>query len=302
MLTPLWLTNRVAFLIGGKIMAIITISRGCYSHGKEIAEKIALKLGYECVSREILIEASQFFHVPEMKLLKSLHNAPSILERMTHGQDMYLSYVQAALLEHAKKDNLVYHGHAGHLLIPEISHVLKVRVIAEFNQRVDFLQQKQKISKEEAAIVLENEDRERAQWTRYLYKIDINDSKIYDIVLNIGRLKISDACDIICAASQYDTYKETPASRKAISDLALSSHIKAALQTVCKAEVHADDGIVHIKVPAEKIRKTSYARPKVQSYVKGRIRKDLQKEIEGIVKDIPDVKDVFYNIEPPYYY
>lgn len=283
-------------------MAIITISRGCYSHGKEIAEKISLKLGYECVSREILIEASKFFHVPEMKLLKSLHNAPSILERITQGEDMYLSYVQAALLEHAKKDNLIYHGHAGHLLIPDISHVLKVRVIVEINQRVEFLQQKQNMSKEEAVAFIENEDNERANWTRYLYKIDINDPKIYDIVLHIGRLKISDACEIICAASQYDTYKSTQASRKAINDLALSSHIKAALQTVCKAEVHADDGIVHIKVPAEKIRKTSYARPKVQAYVKERIREDLQKEIERIVKDIPDVKDVIYNIEPPYYY
>ncbi len=282
-------------------MSIITISRGCYSHGKEIAEKVAVKLGYECVSREILIEASHFFHVPEMKLLKSLHDAPSILERITHGEDMYLSYVQAAFLEHAKKDNIVYHGHAGHLLMPEISHALKVRVIAELNQRIEFLQQKQNVSKDEAAAFIKKEDQERAQWTRYLYKIDMNDPQIYDIVLNIGRLTIADACEIICATVQRDTYRGTPSSKKAIHDLALSSHVEAALQAVCKAEVRADDGIVRIKVPAQKIRKTSYARPKVQAYVKERIREDLRKDIEGIVKKIPDVKEVFYNIEPPYY-
>jgi cytidylate kinase len=283
-------------------MAIITISRGCFSHGKEIAEKVAVKLGYECVSREILIEASRFFHVPEMKLLKSIHDAPSILERITHGEDIYLSYVQAALLEHAKKDNIVYHGHAGHLLMSEISHVLKVRVIAELNQRIEFLQQKQNVSKDEAAAFIKKEDQERAQWTRYLYKIDMNDPQIYDIVLNIGRLTIADACEIICATVQRDTYRGTPSSKKVINDLALSSHVKAALQTVCKAEVRADDGIVRIKVPAQKIRKTSYASPKVQAYVKETIREDLRKDIEGIVKKIPDVKEVFYNIEPPYYF
>jgi cytidylate kinase len=282
-------------------MAIITISRGCYSHGKEIAEKVAVKLGYECVSREILIEASHFFHVPEMKLLKSLHDAPSILERITHGEDMYLSYVQAAFLEHAKKDNIVYHGHGGHLLMPEISHVLKVRVIAELNQRIEFLQQTQNVSKDEAAAFIKKEDRERAQWTRYLYKTDMNDPQLYDIVLNIGRLTIADACEIICATVQHDSYKATPASKKAIADLALSSHVKATLRRVCKADVSAEDGIVHIKVPAQKIRKTSYARPKVQAYVKEKIREDLRKDIEGIVKKIPDVKEVFYNIEPPYY-
>lgn len=282
-------------------MAIITISRGCYSHGKEIAEKLAEKLGYECVSREILIEASHFFHVPEMKLLKSLHNAPSILERITHGQDMYLSYVQAALLEHAKKNSMVYHGHAGHLLMPGISHVIKVRVIAELNQRIEFLQQKQNVSKGEAAALIKNEDMERARWTRYLYKMEIDDPQIYDIIINIGRLTIEDACELICAADRCNSYKDTPASKKALYDLALSSHVRAALQTICKAEVRADDGIVHIKVPAQKIRKTSYTRPKVEAYVKERIVKDLRKEIEGIVEEIPDVKEVFYDIEPPYY-
>jgi len=282
-------------------MAIITISRGCYSHGKEIAEKVAVKLGYECVSREILIEASHFFHVPEMKLLKSIHNAPSILERITHGEDLYLSYVQAALLEHAKKDNMVYHGHAGHLLMPEISHVFKVRVIAELNQRIEFLQQKQKVSKDEAAAFIKKEDRERAQWTRYLYKININDPQIYDIVLNIGQLTIADACEIICGEVQRDSYKATPASKKTIADLALSSHVKATLRRVCKADVSAEDGIVHIKVPAQKIRKTAYTTPKLQTFVKERIREDLMKEIEGIVGKIPDVKEVICHIDLPYY-
>jgi cytidylate kinase len=282
-------------------MAIITISRGCYSHGKEIAEKVAAMLGYECVSREILIEASNFFHVPEMKLLRSLHDAPSILERITHGEEMYLSFVQAALLEHAKNDNLVYHGHAGHLLMPEISHVLKVRVVVELNQRIKFLQQKQKISREQAATFINKEDRERTHWTRYLYGIDINDPQIYDIVLHISRLTISGACEIICSMVQSATFKATPASTKAINDLALSSHIRAALQVLCKAEVSANDGIVRIDVPAQKIRKTSYARPKVQAYVEETIRNGLRKEIETIIKEIPDIKEVFYNIEPPYY-
>jgi len=282
-------------------MAIITISRGCSSHGQEIAEKVATKLGYECVSREILIEASHFFHVPEMKLLKSLHNAPSILERITHGEEMYLAYVQAALLEHAKEDNIVYHGHAGHLLMPEICHVLKVRVIAELNQRIEFLQQKQNLSRDEAAAFIKKEDRERAQWTRYLYKIDINDPQNYDMVINIGRLTIPDACETICAVIQRDTYKSTPASQKAIADLALSSHVKAALGRVCKAEVRADDGIVHIKVPAQKITKTGYTTPKLQTFVKEKIRQDLMAEIEDIVRKIPGVKEVICDIDLPYY-
>jgi cytidylate kinase len=282
-------------------MAIITISRGCSSHGQEIAEKVASKLGYECVSREILMEASHFFHVPEMKLLKSLHNAPSILERITNGKEIYLAYARAALLEHAKKDNLVYHGHAGHLMMPEIAHVLKVRVIAELNQRIEFWQQKHDVSRDEAAAYLKKEDQERAHWTRYLYKIDIDAPQIYDMVLNIGRLTIPDACEIICAAAQCDTYRTTPASHQAINDLALSSHVKATLYGTCRAEVRVAGGIVHIKVPPQKIRKAAYTTPKLQTFVQEKIRKDLMMEIEGMVGQIPGVKEVICDVDLPYY-
>ena len=48
-------------------MGVITISRGSYSKGKEIAEKLAQKLEYDCISREILLKASEQFNVKEVK-------------------------------------------------------------------------------------------------------------------------------------------------------------------------------------------------------------------------------------------
>ena len=52
-------------------MPIVTISRESYTRAKDVAEKVAEKLGFQCVSREILIEASEEFNVPEVKLLQS---------------------------------------------------------------------------------------------------------------------------------------------------------------------------------------------------------------------------------------
>jgi len=53
-------------------MSVIIISRGAHHKGEEIAEKTAQKLGYSCVSRDILLEASQKYNVPEIKLKKSI--------------------------------------------------------------------------------------------------------------------------------------------------------------------------------------------------------------------------------------
>jgi len=63
-------------------MAVITISRGSFSHGKEIAEIVAERLGYECVSREVLIEASKDFNIPELKLFHALHDSPTLLDNI----------------------------------------------------------------------------------------------------------------------------------------------------------------------------------------------------------------------------
>lgn len=64
-------------------MAIITISRGCFSHGKQLAECVAERLGYECISQEVLLEASKAFDIPETRLFDALHDAPGFFERIT---------------------------------------------------------------------------------------------------------------------------------------------------------------------------------------------------------------------------
>ena len=76
-------------------MSVVTISRGSYSRGKEVAEKVAQRLGYECVSREILVEASEEFDVPEVKLLHAIQDAPSVLDRFTFGKERYIAFIQA---------------------------------------------------------------------------------------------------------------------------------------------------------------------------------------------------------------
>jgi cytidylate kinase len=282
-------------------MAIITIARECCSHGTEIAEKIADMLGYECISREILLEAAYFFNIPEQKLLHSIHDAPSVLERITHGREKYLAYIRAALLEHVKKDNIVYHGYAGHLLIPEITHVLKVRLFANESDRIALLQKEQKMSRKEAAAFLKNEDKQRIDWTRYIYNRDVHDPELYDIFVNLTHLKIQDACDIICRAIRSDIFTTTAAAQKLVSDLALSSHVKAALQDICDAEVSADNGMVHIQVAGQKLRKTGIAASDLQQQVREKIHGDLNREILQITRRIPDVKEVVCDIDLPYY-
>ena len=120
-------------------MAIITISRGSYSRGKEVAEAVAARLGYECISRDVLLDASKRFNIPEVKLIRAIHDAPTLLQRMGHDRSAYMAYIRSALTWRVREDNVVYHGLAGHILLQGVSHVLKVRIIADIeNGRIGY--------------------------------------------------------------------------------------------------------------------------------------------------------------------
>jgi cytidylate kinase len=228
-------------------MAIITINRGSYSRGKEVAEKLALKLGYECISRDILLEASDEFNIPEIKLIRALHDPTSVLERFTHGKDRYISYLYAALLQHVRKDNIVYHGLAGQFFLRDIPHVLKVRVIADMKDRVKEEMRRENISADEALFILKKDDEERRKWALQVYGADTWDSRLYDIVLHIGRLTVDNAVEMLFDTVQKQNFQMSVESRQLVDDLALSATVKAALVKIApKIKTAADHGKIHI--------------------------------------------------------
>jgi cytidylate kinase len=261
-------------------MPIVTISRGSYSRGKEVAEKLARKLGYDCVSRDILLEASAEFNIPEIKLVRALHDAPTVLERFIHGKERYLSYLRSALLHTVLKDNVVYHGLAGHYFLQDIPHVLKVRIIADIENRVKEEMRRENISAADARHVLEKDDEERRKWGLQIYGIDTWDPNLYDMVLNVTRLKVEDAVDIISEAIKKPAFQTTPTSQKILCDLALSANVLANLITIApKVNVRSEDGVVVITNTDSALSLTS----------------DLISEIKEIARKVEGVKEVILN-------
>jgi len=94
-------------------MSIITISRGSLSGGRALAERLADRLGYQCISSEALIEAAAKYGVSEPKLTEVFEKTPSFWERLTKSRRLYLIFIQAAMCELAQQGKLVYHGQGG---------------------------------------------------------------------------------------------------------------------------------------------------------------------------------------------
>jgi len=263
-------------------MPIITISRGSYSKGKAVAEKVAQKLGYECISRDIILEASEEFNVPEIKLIRAIHDAPSILGSLSYNKDKYIAYIQKSLLQHFRKDNIVYHGLAGHFFVKGISHVLKVRIIADLEDRVRLEMEREGITRAEALHLLKKDDEERRKWGEYLYGADTKDPSLYDLVIHIHKVSVDDAVDIICHTSGLKDFQATPESKQAIEDLVLTAKVNAKLIGMNHGiKISTQDGIVFVRSEATLQQQSS-----------------LSHDIEKIAKEISGIKDVRIDVEP----
>lgn len=233
-------------------MAIITISRGTQSGGKKLAEMLAEKLGYRCVSREIIIKAADDYGVPEGKLFEAIQKSPSIFQKLTFERECYLAYIQASLCELAKDDKLIYHGNAGQFLLAGVAHVLRIRLVADMPYRIAAAMEQFHFSEHDAVKYIEKVDKGRMKWTNFLYGKDWRSPELYDMVFNLERTDLDFVCEMIVHAIQQPPFQVTPESRKAMNDLLTASRMRATLASLPnirldRLAIQADGGTVVIR-------------------------------------------------------
>jgi cytidylate kinase len=249
-------------------MPIITISRGSLSGGQKLAEALARLLNYPCVSREVLFEAALQYGVDADLLEEAVRRPPSFWERVAHHRRLYMKVVRAALLDRAKSGALVYHGLAGHLLLQDVPGVLRVRVIAPLDKRVEAAMTAHRLSREAALQHIHRVDEDRVRWTKYLYNVEWGDPALFDVVVNLEQMKLDSAVDLIAALAQREDFSCGPACHERLEGLALAAHVVAAL------EVNPETRGVEVEVSAERdtlrLRgtvETETLRPKVHTVV-----------------------------------
>jgi cytidylate kinase len=213
-------------------MAIITIYQGASGSGEELAEAVAKSLGYGCVSREVLVEASLRYGIPEAKLNEIVEKGASWWNRFVENLEPYRIALQAAFCEIAVtqgQSGLVYHGHLGHELMPGFKHVLKVLLTAPMEARIEQVKVRNDISDSAARRHVEELDKARSRRLMAMFGVDWRDPSRFDLVVNLGRMSVRAATRLICEAVHLPDYQVTPASKQALDDFALTARVKAVL-------------------------------------------------------------------------
>jgi cytidylate kinase len=232
-------------------MQVICISRGTRSGGRELAEQLARKLDYACLSREELNAAATNEGIPVGKLEMAMVRPGIFSERLALERDHYLAFTTSYLCDRALEGGLVYHGRTGHFLLPGVSHVLKVRVLADLEYRIKTVMRDLNLDRGKARRYIEEVDEDRRRWVRSVYAVSWEDAANYDVVLNLAQVSMENAATVLMQMAQLPDFQTTPASRRSMEDLRLAAKARTLLARDerthgASVKVRADNGVVNV--------------------------------------------------------
>ena len=236
-------------------MQIICISRYSYGYGKELAEKLAQKMGYACIGREELTDGATAYGIPVGKLEMALMKHQALSETLAVEVDLFKAYITAALCERALRSGpeggIVYHGRTGHLVLTGLTHVLRIRAIADMEDRIDRAMQRLHLSRDKAKLYNEQVDEDIRRWVRFLYNVNWDDPSLYDVTINSAHLSVENSSGALVHMARLPEFQATPAIEQTVQDLLLAARCRLAIgkdeeARLVKATVHAQKGNVSV--------------------------------------------------------
>lgn len=210
-------------------MQIICVSRGSLSRGKELAQLLAAKLDFALLSREDLTEAAIKEGIQVGKLETSMMKPGQFTERLARERDHFLAFCTAYLCDKIRDAPLVYHGRTGHLLLRGVGNVLRIRVVADEEYRIQAAMRNLGVDREKARRYLTEVETDRRNWVRFMYAVSWEDALQYDVTVNVEQMHVANAASALVSMAQLPDFQMTPASRRALDELYLCAKARLLL-------------------------------------------------------------------------
>ena len=210
-------------------MTIVAISREMGSGGYEVASAAAKILGFDYVDREILLHAARVHDVSEEKITDVAERHLSLWERFDEEKRRYLTFIEAAYYSFAEKGNVVTAGRGGPFFLRNVTHAVRVRIMAPVEVRVRRVMEREKLDHKAAAGKVRNYDRELAGRIDYLFGLDWTLPENYDLVINTEADAWQFYIDLLVATARHARFQPTPESIQRVRDLSLGARVRAAI-------------------------------------------------------------------------
>ncbi len=107
---------------------------------------------------------------------------PSLWEKYDREYRGYIALIESSIYEYALKDRVVILGRGSVFLLQDIPQVLKVRLFAPLEVRIDRVMHKDEVDRKTAEWLIEKIDKERAGYIQAIYGKHWEDQENYDLI------------------------------------------------------------------------------------------------------------------------
>lgn len=191
----------------------VAISRQSASGAHLVGEKVARILDrrlpkgaspWTVFDRNLVEKVLEDHHLPD-RLARympedAVSHINSIMEELfgLHPPSEFLvQQTSETILRLAKLGRVILLGRAAVLVTAHLPHVLRVRMVAPLEQRIEFMQQTEGLSGEEAAERVHEEDHGRKRYFKKYFHRNDDDPLLYHLVLNTGLISYDETARII---------------------------------------------------------------------------------------------------------
>jgi cytidylate kinase len=198
-------------------MSVITISRQFGAGGKTLGEMIAKQLGYTFVDDEIIQLVARKAKVSTNwvesiekeaggKLLKFMSGLvrKSFVDRILSDErgyideEIYVDLLHKIICQIAAEADAVILGRGGQYILRDTEDVFHTLLIADKKDRIRFMETHYDLSPQQALQSVNREDKRRVNLYRKFGKENYDHPDLYHLVLNMSKLELEDACDLVC--------------------------------------------------------------------------------------------------------
>jgi cytidylate kinase len=196
-------------------MHAVTISREYGSGGGEIAARLAQRLGWQLIDREVVAQVASELHIPEgeveqldehvlgsiSRILSTMRTSETVLTTPTptpaETERAYYEALRHILVAAANMGHVVIVGRGGQMILAGRRDVLRVRVVAPLAQRVARIMHREGLDEDAARARIQMKDHDRERFMLTLFHRQHTDPHLYDLVINTDALDLDSAADVI---------------------------------------------------------------------------------------------------------
>ena len=123
---------------------------------------------------------------------------PTITRGHEVEDDVYIEAIESAMKEMAADGDVVFIGRGGHVILKDMPNVLRVGVVASFEDRVKTLMNRETIDRDNAMVTLEQRDQARKHFFKKYFELDEPDNpNLFHFTINSSEISTNYAAEMI---------------------------------------------------------------------------------------------------------